>query len=77
MRDNHPQWDLQKSEAGRWWAHRRDDLTVDQLRAGCRMTLDADDLEGLAALLAQQEEMTAPDAVIRATGRGLDQESRP
>jgi hypothetical protein len=76
LQEIHPRWDLRQSEAGRWWAHRRDDLTVDQMRAGCRMTLDADDLEDLALLLTQQDKMTAPHAVIRATGRGLDQESR-
>jgi hypothetical protein len=49
-----PDWVIRQSEAGRWWARRSSPLGGPELRAGCRMTLDADDLNGLVELLTKE-----------------------
>ncbi|GII52502.1 hypothetical protein Pth03_08910 [Planotetraspora thailandica] len=51
-----PEWTIWRSDAGRWWATRHHPLTVRQREAGCAMTIDADDPEGLRRQLRQQEE---------------------
>lgn len=53
-----PCWQIRQSEAGRWWAN-RDQLSPDQLRAGCRLTLDADDLDHLIGLIADQDKLAS------------------
>ena len=44
-----PGWGLWCSGTGRWWAFRTaaNPLTIAQLRAGCRLLVHADTLEGL------------------------------
>jgi hypothetical protein len=39
-----PGWGVWRSDTGRWWAFRTaaDPLTIDQLRAGCRLLVQAD-----------------------------------
>jgi hypothetical protein len=49
-----PGWQVWRSDAGRWYATRSGDLTDAQLRAGCAMTVAADDPEGLRRLLLGQ-----------------------
>jgi hypothetical protein len=83
LRDRYRTWRIWQSPQGRWWAV--DQQVTWPLLDGCVATLDADDINGLEALLDQQQEQrasattqpNAPVAVIRATGRGLDQERGP
>lgn len=49
-----PGWQVWRSDAGRWYATRSRDLTDAELRAGCAMTVAADDSAGLRGLLAEQ-----------------------
>ncbi|WP_018655397.1 hypothetical protein [Actinomadura flavalba] len=49
-----PAWLVWRSDAGRWYATRRGDLTDAQLEAGQAMTVAADDEPGLRALLTEQ-----------------------
>ncbi|MGN9843030.1 hypothetical protein ACTMTI_33395 [Nonomuraea sp. H19] len=51
----HPKWTIWRSDAGRWWATRHHPLNAAQRAAGCAMTIDADDPEGLRELLRDQE----------------------
>lgn len=59
LRQAYPGWTLRQSFAGRWWAHRTVSLPTVAFKAGCRMTLDADDLDGLARLLGEQARKSA------------------
>lgn len=52
----YPDWTIWRSDAGRWWATRHHPLTAAQREAGCAMTVDADDPEGLQEKLREQEE---------------------
>lgn len=52
---DYPQWTIWRSDAGRWWATRHHPLSAAQRDAGCAMTIDADDPEGLRDLLRDQE----------------------
>ncbi|WP_169951369.1 hypothetical protein [Microbispora sp. H11081] len=54
-----PEWTIWRSDAGRWWATRHHPLTSAQRAAGCAMTIDADEAEGLRALLREQEAHSA------------------
>ncbi|WP_248959771.1 hypothetical protein [Sphaerisporangium perillae] len=57
-----PDWTIWRSDAGRWWATRHHLLTERERDAGCAMTIDADDPEGLRErLLEQQERITSID----------------
>ncbi|MEV7966732.1 hypothetical protein AB0O34_12210 [Sphaerisporangium sp. NPDC088356] len=57
-----PDWTIWRSDAGRWWATRHHPLTEEERDAGCAMTIDADDPEGLRErLLEQQECMSSID----------------
>lgn len=58
IREKFPHWDLWKSGLDRWWAF-RDTMPHAQLAAGCRMTLDADELPELEVLLDEQERKIA------------------
>ncbi|MET8986569.1 hypothetical protein ACFYUK_24050 [Nonomuraea wenchangensis] len=51
----YPQWTIWRSDAGRWWATRHHPLSAEQRDAGCAMTIDADDPEGLRDHLRDQE----------------------
>ena len=51
-----PEWTIWRSDAGRWWATRHHLLTSAQREAGCAMTIDADDPDGLRGQLREQEE---------------------
>ncbi|WP_249345862.1 hypothetical protein [Microbispora sp. H11081] len=64
---DHAGWIIWRSDVGRWWATRRGPVDLDAIRRGCAMTLDADDPEALAAVLAAQAELTAAVAADRAT----------
>ncbi len=52
----YPEWTIWRSDAGRWWATRHHPLSSAQREAGCAMTIDADEPEGLRQLLRDQEE---------------------
>ncbi|GIH23696.1 hypothetical protein Aph01nite_20060 [Acrocarpospora phusangensis] len=52
----YPEWTIWRSDAGRWWATRHHPLTSVQREAGCAMTIDADEPEGLREQLHEQEE---------------------
>ncbi|GII87667.1 hypothetical protein Ssi03_56570 [Sphaerisporangium siamense] len=56
-----PDWTIWRSDAGRWWATRHRLLTEEERDAGCAMTIDADDAEGLRERLLEQQERGAPD----------------
>ncbi|KAB8196637.1 hypothetical protein FH608_007970 [Nonomuraea phyllanthi] len=51
----HPEWTVWRSDAGRWWATRHHPLSAAQRAAGCAMTIDADDPDGLRDQLRDQE----------------------
>ncbi|MER6944357.1 hypothetical protein ABT294_10070 [Nonomuraea sp. NPDC000554] len=51
----YPLWTIWRSDAGRWWATRHRPLNVAQRDAGCAMTIDADDPDGLRDQLRDQE----------------------
>ncbi|WP_214413264.1 hypothetical protein [Sphaerisporangium fuscum] len=51
-----PDWTIWRSDAGRWWATRHHPLTERERDAGCAMTIDADDPEGLRDRLLEQQE---------------------
>lgn len=51
----YPQWTIWRSDAGRWWATRHRPLDAAQRDAGCAMTIDADDPDGLRGRLRDQE----------------------
>ncbi|RVX45668.1 hypothetical protein EDD27_8481 [Nonomuraea polychroma] len=51
----YPQWTIWRSDAGRWWATRHHPLSAAQRDAGCAMTIDADDPDGLRDRLREQE----------------------
>jgi hypothetical protein len=44
IEEEFPGWGVWRSDTGRWWAFRTaaDPLTIDQLRAGCRLLVRAD-----------------------------------
>jgi hypothetical protein len=44
-----PGWGVWRSDTSRWWAFRtaRNPLTIEQLRAGCRLIVQADTYEDL------------------------------
>ncbi|GII95699.1 hypothetical protein [Sinosporangium siamense] len=57
-----PAWTIWRSDAGRWWATRHHPLTPEERDAGCAMTIDADDPDGLRRqLLDQLSRVTAED----------------
>lgn len=52
----YPGWGVWRSDADRWWAYRtaRSALTLEQLRAGCRLIVQADtELELCEAITAE------------------------
>jgi len=56
-----PHWTIWRSDAGRWWATRHRPLSAAQREAGCAMTIDADDSEGLRRNLMEQESRISAD----------------
>ncbi|SDI05387.1 hypothetical protein SAMN05421505_1329 [Sinosporangium album] len=54
-----PAWTIWRSDAGRWWATRHHPLTVVERDAGCAMTIDADDPDGLRRQLTDQLQRAA------------------
>jgi hypothetical protein len=44
IKEEFPGWGVWRSDTGRWWAFRTaaDPLTINQLRAGCRLLVQAD-----------------------------------
>ncbi|HUR08060.1 MAG TPA: hypothetical protein VM347_36330 [Nonomuraea sp.] len=48
-------WTIWRSDAGRWWATRHHPLSAAQRDAGCAMTIDADDPDGLREQLRDPE----------------------
>ncbi|MFC4533763.1 hypothetical protein [Sphaerisporangium dianthi] len=68
-----PEWTIWRSDAGRWWATRHRLLTERERDAGCAMTIDADDPEGLRGrLLEQQRCITALDGETGTPGASPD-----
>ncbi len=53
-----PGWRVWISGTGRWWAYRTSAcaLTIEQLRAGCRLIVQADTAEALAAAITAEIE---------------------
>jgi hypothetical protein len=53
-----PGWRLWISDTGRWWAFRTSAraLTIEQLRAGCRLIVQADDSETLYSAIEAEIE---------------------
>jgi hypothetical protein len=49
IEEEFPGWGVWRSDRGRWWAFRTaaDPLTINQLRAGCRLLVQADSGSGL------------------------------
>lgn len=56
-----PHWTIWRSDAGRWWATRHHPLNAEQRAAGCAMTIDADDPDGLREQLLDQERRAGAD----------------
>lgn len=52
-----PAWTCWQSDRGRWWATRKGTITQQQMNAGCSATVDADTLDDLAEVLAEQEQL--------------------
>lgn len=55
IRQDFPDWNTWRSDAGRWWATRRRCIANDNGDRAWSMTIDADDIDGLRATLLQQE----------------------
>ncbi|RJL23963.1 hypothetical protein [Bailinhaonella thermotolerans] len=53
-----PSWTVFRSNAGRWWASLRRELTRHEMES-CDRVVDADDLAGLAEKLREQERRQA------------------
>lgn len=66
LRGEYPEWGVWRSGTGRWWAFRtgRNPLTIEQLRAGCRILVHADTLADLRAMI-KQETLAARSAEFR------------
>ncbi|MQA83142.1 MAG: hypothetical protein GEV03_00570 [Streptosporangiales bacterium] len=49
----YPEWGVWRSGTGRWWAFRTgyNPLTISQLRAGCRLIVQAESLSELRELM--------------------------
>ncbi len=60
--NRYPAWTVWCSPQGRWWALRKD-MTWEEQQAGCRATLDADDLDQLTTLICDQEQTAATIAI--------------
>jgi hypothetical protein len=61
-----PGWRLWISDTGRWWAFRTSAsaLTIDQMRAGCRLIVQADTSDALYSAIRAEI-----DAAHRAAGK--------
>ncbi|RJL21199.1 hypothetical protein [Bailinhaonella thermotolerans] len=57
--DEFPHWTVFRSDAGRWWASLRRELTRREMAESCDRVVDADDLGGLAVKLREQERRQA------------------
>lgn len=55
LRRLYPLWTIWQSDIGRWWAWHEGGISLAQRDLGVVATLDADDLDALAGLLAAQE----------------------
>lgn len=53
LRREYPEWGVWRSGTGRWWAFRTglNPLTIEQLRAGCRLIVQADTLPDLRGMI--------------------------
>lgn len=53
IRHEYPEWGVWRSGTGRWWAFRTglNPLTIAQLRAGCRLIVQADTLGDLRDMI--------------------------
>lgn len=53
LRREYPEWGVWRSGTGRWWAFRTgyNPLTINQIRAGCRLIVQADSLTDLRELM--------------------------
>ncbi|MEO3813354.1 hypothetical protein ABGB17_30520 [Sphaerisporangium sp. B11E5] len=72
-----PDWTIWRSDAGRWWATRHHPLSDAERKAGCAMTIDADDPAGLRlGLLEQQGCMSTAHRAPAAAGPAVEP-SRP
>ncbi|GAA2407487.1 hypothetical protein [Nonomuraea africana] len=73
----YPHWTIWRSDAGRWWATRHHPLSAEQRDAGCAMTIDADDPEGLREQLRDQERRVGHAAPDHLHEEPRDEERRP
>ncbi|RJL31747.1 hypothetical protein [Bailinhaonella thermotolerans] len=69
--DQFPGWMTFQSNAGRWWASLRRELTRYEMAECCDRMVDADDLDGLADKLREQERRQALAARNRRTKPGV------
>ncbi|RJL35835.1 hypothetical protein [Bailinhaonella thermotolerans] len=67
LADQHPNWMIFRSDAGRFWASLRRGLTRYEMAECCDRTVDADDLTTLAERLREQERRQALAARDRRT----------
>ena len=57
VRERFPGWSIHRSDIGRWWAQRGGTASPKQQETGARAQVDADDLDKLWDLLAEQERL--------------------
>ncbi|MQA98132.1 MAG: hypothetical protein GEV11_27285 [Streptosporangiales bacterium] len=52
-----PGWGVWRSDTGRWWAYRTqaDPLTIGQMRAGCRLIVQAETPAGLRTAIRTEQ----------------------
>jgi hypothetical protein len=56
IEDEFPGWGVWRSDTGRWWAFRTaaSPLTIEQIRAGCRLIVQADTAGNLRAAIQNE-----------------------
>ncbi|SEG71132.1 hypothetical protein SAMN04489712_109244 [Thermomonospora echinospora] len=64
IEDEFPGWGVWRSDTGRWWAFRTAarPLTIEQIRAGCRLIVQADTVDRLRAAILDEIDCTRRDA---------------
>jgi hypothetical protein len=64
IEDEFPGWGVWRSDTGRWWAFRTSasPLTIEQIRAGCRLIVQADTAEKLRTAIRDEIDRARRDA---------------
>lgn len=65
IRQDFPGWHTWSSDAGRWWSTRRGCVSNDNGNHAWSMTIDADDIDGLRAVILQQEALSGRSHNLR------------